>query len=597
MKKIILTFFALLPVLLSAQTFVVVDGYITSGTTGNAIDNFTVNIDFYNGFSATSTHSSVSTTNANGYYIDTLVVQNYQDGWTTSSFTDCSGSLLMDTAFSTLANPGTTINMVYCDSFANPGVGCNPMITTNVNGFSVVHTISNPIQTAGYSWNLPNGATATGNQVSYLLNTPGAFQACVTMTDPVIGCSGTACDSFWVNLTPPTNCDTNFTTSVGTNSVTHTITNPDTNTSYTWNLPNGNTASGNVISYPTSSLPTSGSNFNVCVTVEDTVANCIETGCGNFTYTAPQTNIITGAVFYNNVPVQNAVVYLIELDSNMNGLILTAVDSTTTQQGSYSFNNISNGSYYVKAALLSSDTNYLNYLPTYYDSNMANNVGELFWQNASPVSVFNNTVSVSIGLVGGNNPGGPGFIGGLVSQGANKTGGAGDPLQGVLVLLLDDNNDPVSFSISNSAGEFSFDDLALGIYNVYPEVTGINNNGLTVEINNENTDVNSVGVKVHSSYSETFFDPTLSTSEIQVSSLDIFPNPAREQVTISVGTEFATERNLRLEMMSMNGSVVLSETVLSTGISNLNIQDIPSGIYLVSVKSDQILKVSKLVVE
>ena len=57
-------------------------------------------------------------------------------------------------------------------------------------------------------------------------------------------------------------------------------------------------------------------------------------------------------------------------------------------------------------------------------------------------------------MIHGDNPGGPGFIGGLISEGANFTGsddsrsGDGDPLENVTMLLLDENDNPVAHTVT-----------------------------------------------------------------------------------------------------------------------------------------------------
>ncbi|NJN78631.1 MAG: hypothetical protein HC803_10165 [Saprospiraceae bacterium] len=111
------------------------------------------------------------------------------------------------------------------------------------------------------------------------------------------------------------------------------------------------------------------------------------------------------------------------------------------------------GLYLVKAALLPTDADYANYLPTYF-------IQSLNWSNAQyvgPVS-WGLAAFINIQLVAGNNPGGPGFIGGLVVNGAGRpiTGDVTlvedittlEPMEGVSVLLLDANNNAVTHTVT-----------------------------------------------------------------------------------------------------------------------------------------------------
>ena len=76
-----------------------------------------------------------------------------------------------------------------------------------------------------------------------------------------------------------------------------------------------------------------------------------------------------------------------------------------------------------------------------------------------------------ITLKPGNNTGGPGFIGGLISQGAGKNG-EGDPMGGMSVMVMDENGLPVTHSISHEDGTYEISGLAYGTYHVIVEFWG-----------------------------------------------------------------------------------------------------------------------------
>ncbi|GAB4498741.1 MAG: hypothetical protein OHK0019_34610 [Saprospiraceae bacterium] len=124
----------------------------------------------------------------------------------------------------------------------------------------------------------------------------------------------------------------------------------------------------------------------------------------------------------------HADIYLIKYDPAQGG-ILTAIDTAATYSwtNSWAFVSIQNvppGEYLVKAALKPNSSGYDEHLPTYYG-------GALLWSDATPVVVnaisgSYSTDNIYIPLVPGQNPGGPGFIGGFVNQGANFAGFAGN---------------------------------------------------------------------------------------------------------------------------------------------------------------------------
>jgi hypothetical protein len=146
---------------------------------------------------------------------------------------------------------------------------------------------------------------------------------------------------------------------------------------------------------------------------------------------------------------------------NLYDSTLTATDTNNVITGAYSFSNTINGKYLVKASADAASPYYPNNIPTY--------LGDvLFWYQATELNLCNgNAQNVNINLVQGINPGGPGFIGGFITQGANKMLGVGDPLIGVTVILFNVLNQPVAYSVTDATGYFSISNLPLGTYKVY----------------------------------------------------------------------------------------------------------------------------------
>src|SRR5690606_8095380 len=175
---------------------------------------------------------------------------------------------------------------------------------------------------------------------------------------------------------------------------------------------------------------------------------------------------ITGTVAMGtpNSVAYPATVFLIYNDTAQG--TLTSIRSVQTgPNGRYEFCNVPMGVYLVKAALSAGHPSYHNYMPTYYGNS-------LFWNYATSVALSQNQSQIDIWLIAGQNPGGPGFVGGYISQGANKTGSFGDPIAEVPVLLLDMFDNPVQYIYSDENGRWSFDDVAYGTYQVYAEYPG-----------------------------------------------------------------------------------------------------------------------------
>lgn len=163
-------------------------------------------------------------------------------------------------------------------------------------------------------------------------------------------------------------------------------------------------------------------------------------------------------------------VYVIRVDrdSLTNDTTLTAIDTLIAPWGEfgkiYDHNPAGSGYLLLKAALRPNNAQYANYMPSYY-------TGTLHWSAASSFA-FPDTTRVFVlttpllhfSLAAGVNPGGPGFIGGSVLQGANKGTGVGDPLNNRILLLTTAAGQAVAYTYSDGAGAFSFPGLPYGTY-------------------------------------------------------------------------------------------------------------------------------------
>lgn len=244
----------------------------------------------------------------------------------------------------------------------------------------------------------------------------------------------------------------------------------------------------------------------------------------------------------------------------------------------FQFDNIYTGSYLIKIALNSNDANYADYMPTYYGD-------VLFWATAASLQLNSDTLLNDINLIQGNNPGGPGFIGGNVSQGANKVSGQGDPLSNVPVLLLDISNNPVAYTYSDITGYFAFSNIAYGTYNIYVEVTGKYTNPGIVTIDATNPSVTNVQVEVNNTDVTTSIGN--STSETFSNIITIYPNPVSNNVQIEINSNTSTDLNFTI-YNSLGEKVFNNNYQVTDNIKNtfdLNVSSLPKGLYTLKINS------------
>ena len=284
----------------------------------------------------------------------------------------------------------------------------------------------------------------------------------------------------------------------------------------------------------------------------------------------------------NNIPLVG-LAYLIVYDP-MAGT-LTAIDTVPLQNtpfgfSGYDFGDVPAGDYLVKVALDPSSPGYATNLPTYY-------VSELFWNNAASITVpYVGVAGFDVFLVQGNNPGGPGFIGGSVDDGANFGGGneeagqsgGSSPLEGISILLLNEFDDPIAHTATDANGEFGFDNLAWGTYQVIVEVVGLEQGITWVTIGPDNPTA-----QVHFEVTEEGITTGI-LEQLARQSLALFPNPATEQLNLVLDAPEAAQ--LQVQIVAATGQILSSRVLeLSAGRNQLalEVRDLPSGVYFLQL--------------
>jgi hypothetical protein len=259
---------------------------------------------------------------------------------------------------------------------------------------------------------------------------------------------------------------------------------------------------------------------------------------------------------------------------------LTAIDSTQTYSSGwfmFDYACVPSGTMLLKAALLPSNPNYSAYLPSYHDSS-------LNWNGAVPITAANFGVGQKrIDMRAGTNPGGPGFIGGSVLLGANKTAGVGDPLSGRTLILTNAAGKPVAYTTSNAAGKFQFSNLATGSYRLFGDVWGKYDPALTVNITSTQTSVSNIIFEENDKKFEGRFGNVGVSKLASLPGVSVYPNPATDYVSLK-GLETIQGDKL-IELRDITGRIVNHRTVKGAEAS-INTSALPSGVYLLQVQTE-----------
>lgn len=290
------------------------------------------------------------------------------------------------------------------------------------------------------------------------------------------------------------------------------------------------------------------------------------------------------------LPYQGQLIYLIEHDTVAG--TLTAVDSTGTGTiGYYAFCNVNSSSvYYVKIA--PDSLFYPNELPTYALSSLS-------WASALPLDpVVSGPVEVNFNSIFGSNPGGPGFIGGLISQGANKTDGPGDPVEGVRLYLVNVGlQQVIGYVDSDANGYFSIGNLPLGNYQVIPDVANVTDvNVPVVPLDANNPQRDSLDFRLHSTYLE-WVTPTATTPPQSEFIVSLLPNPVLGTARILL--ELDAPAMVRAEIIDVQGRRLeqLLETEMEGGQHQMVWSPkVAPGIYFLKLTAGDRISIQKVVV-
>ncbi|MEM8886502.1 MAG: PKD domain-containing protein [Bacteroidota bacterium] len=464
--------------------------------------------------------------------------------------------------------------------------GCDAAFSAHNTGSGVVAFNSLcPSPNLTYNWSFGDGNTDNSAAPVHTYASPGVYYVCLTVVDSLINCNATFCDSVYVGNTGsgPGQCAiiSDFTYQDLGNGTFDFI-----ELTSAFGIP-GSSAGLNFFwdfgDSTSSTQPNPQHTFQgpgpylVCLTVTDS-SGCAATTCHVIGTTNPNSGFhVSGAVFADSQLINNGVVYLIRHDTTANGGTLTAVDSTYLSQSFFTFFNVQPGTYLVKSALLPASPFYQNYMPTYLGDVMQ-------WNNATSVVVTNQNLFLPpISLIPGNNPGGPGFIGGLISQGANKNL---DGMPGVSILLMTEQEDAVIHAVSGSDGNYEFKNLALGTYHVYVEIAGKLSEKWVVDLTSQNARFEDADFQVLEA--EVLAVGATSIPEFSFGELlNVYPNPTEGNLNLELMMD--SQKDIKISVTTLVGQRLIErdiEQVIGERRIELDLNGLLEGTYLLRIEAD-----------
>ncbi|NSW44992.1 MAG: T9SS type A sorting domain-containing protein [Bacteroidales bacterium] len=332
--------------------------------------------------------------------------------------------------------------------------------------------------------------------------------------------------------------------------------------------------------------------------------NCTATYCDTIIIRNPvldtlQNYGISGSVYAGDALLPDGIVVLIKYLNNQ----YRAVAYCHVDNGNYHFSNLTPGTYYIYAIPYFNINVifYPNYFPTYYGNTMK-------WQNAAPVNVnglhINKNINLqcSYDLILGNDS----IVGDVnIADSSNFEYNVylnnwfdnSLPSQENLnlapnqvVLLLDSNNIPQRFALTNHNGIFVFKDIPSQIFKVRTE-----KHGLISQIIEQNAaiDFEPIHFTITSDAVVIGIDNN-SLSQIQGS---IYPNPVENNLWLRLEYE-ASITALNIELFDFNGKKIYHNTFKHEEHDTYIIPmvHLNSGVYILKVHAQHFLpKIFKVV--
>jgi PKD repeat protein len=283
-----------------------------------------------------------------------------------------------------------------------------------------------------------------------------------------------------------------------------------------------------------------------------------------------------GHVYAGSFPIDYGAAYLYSLEDPGNPVPVDTADIDV--YGYYYFYAVLEGSYMVKARLMHNSEKYGEYIPTYYGYSFN-------WEDASPIILDKEIFNAHVYLIESDGTKqGAGTINGQILYDTNSITKTYAPAEDIEIILMDGEDICLTCKLSDLEGNFRFQDIKYGTYQLYPEVTGIHNEPMYITISADipgNDELFNVIIQSE----QIFLGITDPASEIFEGDIVFSPNPFRGKGQLSL--ELKTSGSYTIMSIDMKGSVISQQSYsLDRGhhVLPVDLSAQPAGLYHIVIQ-------------
>lgn len=457
---------------------------------------------------------------------------------------------------------------------------CNVRFEATITNQKVNFVIfdNNPSPFGYYSFDFGDNTQSwetMGNSINHTYQDTGTYTVCVTAESSTCPIHISYCEQVRITSIVPI-CEVDFKTYSVDNTLYLFLSNTSSGTNGTKQVSidwgDGNTYTGLDSIYFSHTYASPGIYFvglvySVGGQCADTASQLVGVGA---------TQKLSGTVMAGSSPAVGAGV-LIYAYEPISGTLNFYNYSITNDSGKYEIELVP-GYYLVQANFAFDPLQNQNFIPTYYPS-------AINWDDALVVTLLGPRDDINIQLKTFEDIGnGFGSISGKVIYGngnKNQTGDIsyGTPVNKMLIYLLNEKGNVLSYTHSHSDGSYEFKNLPEGNYKVWGEMAGKVTIAPQVNIATTNTDFGNVDIIVGKNFVSTGLNDNM---DLLKESLMVFPNPTQDQVMIQFANRMVQIENIQI----FNISGALIKEVNKNEISPdgaVDVNDLQSGFYFIRV--------------